>query len=125
MTNPPDEYSVGYGRTPRDTRWKKGQSGNPRKTPKPVESIVDLIDRLLLQKVTLTLNGEVKTVTALEAIVSRLQLKEMAGSARASRILMKYRGFASQHTEKQFRLIFKENENTGVVADATSEGVND
>jgi hypothetical protein len=124
-TPPPDDEKIGYRRPPRGTRWKKGQSGNPRKKPKPEESVVDLIDRLLLQEVKLTLNGEVKTVPALEAIVSRLQLKEMAGSARASKILLKYRAFAGQHAEKQFRLIFKDSENTAAAANATAEAFND
>jgi hypothetical protein len=31
MSQPSDEYSVGYGRPPREARWKKGQSGNPRR----------------------------------------------------------------------------------------------
>jgi Family of unknown function (DUF5681) len=109
MTTPPDDYKVGYGRPPRETQWKSGQSGNPRrKPPQPTENVVDIVDRLLLSQVRLSLNGEVTNVTALEAIVSQLQLKEMAGSARASRILLKYRAFASQHAEKQFQLIFVE-----------------
>jgi hypothetical protein len=127
MTTPPpdDDEKIGYCRPPRGTRWKKGQSGNPRKKPRPEESVVDLIDRLLLQEVRLTLNGEVKTVSALEAIVSQLQLKEMAGSARASKILLKYRAFASQHTDKHFQLIFIDSENTAAATNATAEFVND
>jgi hypothetical protein len=122
MTPPPDGDKVGYGRPPGKTRWKKGQSGNPRgKPPQPAESVVDLVDRLLLSQVKLTLNGEVKDVTALEAIISQLQLKEMAGSVRASKVLLKYRLFATQHAERQFQLIFKGSENTGTVANAASE----
>jgi hypothetical protein len=123
MTTPPDDdQKVGYGRPPRETRWKKGQSGNPRgKPPQPAENVVDLVDRLLLSQVKLTLNGEVKNVTALEAIISQLQLKEMAGSARASKVLLKYRVFATQHAERQFQLIFKGSENTSAVTNATSE----
>jgi hypothetical protein len=109
---PPDDENVGYGRPPRATRWKKGQSGRRPTRLKPVESVVDLVDRLLLKEVTLAINGEAKTVTVLEAIISQLQLKEMGGSARASKILLKYRIFAGQHAERQFRLIFKDNGNT-------------
>src|ERR1700693_3283953 len=106
MTSPPVDDKVGYRRTPQKTRWKKGQSGNPRNKPKAPESIVDMVDRLLLSRVTLTLNGEAQNVTALEAIVSQLQLKEMAGNARASRILLKYRAVASQHAERQFQMLY-------------------
>jgi hypothetical protein len=120
MTSPPEQYKVGYGRPPLKTRWKKGESGNPRRKPKRAESIVDMVDRLLLSQVKLTLNGEVKNVTALEAIVSQLQLKEMSGNPRASRILLRYRAFASQHAEKQFQLIFVESEYMRALSSATS-----
>ena len=124
-TPPPDDYKVGYGRPPLETRWKKGQSGNPPKKPKRAESGVDMIDRLLLSQVKLTLNGEVKKVTALEAIISQLQLMEMSGIARASRILLKYRAFASQHAGKHFQLIFKDSEDIGPVANPNGEAGND
>ena len=29
MTGPSEGDAVGYGRPPKNTRWKKGQSGNP------------------------------------------------------------------------------------------------
>jgi hypothetical protein len=113
MTTPsPDDEKVGYGRPPRATRWKKGQSGGKPNKLKRMESAVDLVDRLLLKEVTLTINGEARTITVLEAIISQLQLKEMAGSARASKILLKYRMFASQHAEPQFQLIFRDSGNT-------------
>jgi Family of unknown function (DUF5681) len=120
MTTPRDDYKVGYGRPPRETRWKKGQSGNPRRKPKRAESIVDMVDRVLLSQVKLTLNGEVRNATAMEAIVSQLQLQEMSGNPRASRILLKYRAFASQHAEKQFQLIFVDSEYTRALSSATS-----
>jgi Family of unknown function (DUF5681) len=121
VTAPPDDNKVGYGQPPPETRWKKGQSGNPRRKPKRTERIIDMVDRLLLSQVKLTLNGEVKNVTALEAIVSQLQLKEMSGSARASRILLKYRAFASLHADKQFQLIFKDSENTSAASNGRLE----
>jgi hypothetical protein len=121
MTNPQDDEKVGYGQPPEKTRWKKGQSGNPRNKPKPPEHIVDMIDRLLLSRVTLTLNGQAQDVTALEAIVSQLQLKEMAGSARASRILLKYRAVANLHAEKKFQLVYVENESTSTVSISAPE----
>src|SRR5262245_4838454 len=30
----PDEYKVGYGKPPKDTQFRKGQSGNPKGRPK-------------------------------------------------------------------------------------------
>ena len=48
MNTQSDEYRVGYGHPPRQTRWKKGQSGNSRlRRPPPAESTLGIIDRLL------------------------------------------------------------------------------
>lgn len=122
MTIPPDDYKVGYGRPPLETRWRKGESGNPRKKPRRQETIVEMLDRLLLSPVNITLNGETKRVPSLEAIISQLQVKEMSGSASASRILLKYRAFASQHAEKEFQLIFVDGQSTPAVSDVISGG---
>lgn len=52
----PDDYRVGYGQTPKETRFKPGQSGNPSGKPKRVEASVgnkleahrrDLLDELV------------------------------------------------------------------------------
>jgi hypothetical protein len=118
VTAPPDDDKVGYGRPPRKSRWKKGQSGNPRRKPQRSESILEMIDRLLLSPVTSTLNGETKRISALEAIISQLQLKEIAGSSRASRILVDYRELATQQAEKQVRLVFVDDESSGGAAEA-------
>ena len=125
MTAPPDNDQVGYGHPPLKFRWKKGQSGNPRKKPRRPESIVEMIDRLLLSAVTFTLNGETKRGTALEAIVSQLQLKEIAGSSRASRILVDYRELANQHAEKQIQLVFVEDESSGEASRVSVEATHD
>jgi hypothetical protein len=120
MTTPPDDYTVGYGRPPLETRWKRGESGNPRKKPRRQENIVEILDRLLLSSVNVTLNGETKRVSALEAIISQLQVKEMSGHASSSRILLRYRAFAGQHAEKVFQLIFVDSQSTPAVSDTIS-----
>ena len=125
MTTPSDDSKVGHRHPPLKTRWSKGQSGNPHKKPKAPEGLIAMIDRLLLSSVKITLNGEVHTVPAMVAIISQLQLKAMAGSTRASKILLRYRVFANQHAQKQFEVIFKETENTGVTANTTPESGND
>jgi hypothetical protein len=78
-----------------------------------------MLDRLLLSPVNITLNGETKRVPSLEAIISQLQVKEMSS---ASRILLKYRAFASQHAEKEFQLIFVDGQSTPAVSDVISGG---
>ena len=45
----PRDFKTNYGRPlpPLETRWKPGQSGNPRGRPKKGESIVDLLQELV------------------------------------------------------------------------------
>jgi hypothetical protein len=124
MSVPPDDYKVGYGRPPLQTRWKKGRSGNHPKKRKPQESVVEMIDSLLLKQVKLSLNGETKRVPALEAIISQLQVREMSGNRRATRILLKYREFAHQHADRRLDVIFVNEEDGRAVSSAATENNN-
>lgn len=119
MSTQPNDGRIGYKRPPRNTRWKKGQSGDPRKR-KPAdtsrESAVATVDRLLLASVAITLNGQATRVTTLEAIMYQLLHKAMSGNASALRVLLKYKQFASQNMEKKFDLSFVESAYTAAVA---------
>jgi Family of unknown function (DUF5681) len=68
----PRPYTVGKGRPPMATRWKPGQSGNPKGRPKGARSIGAVLDNVLRQKVTVTENGKARRIPVLEAMVLRL-----------------------------------------------------
>lgn len=123
MTGPSGGYKVGYGRPPLHTRWKKGagQSGNGRRKHKRQESVVEIIDDLLLKKVKLSLNGETKRVPALAAIISQLQVREMAGNRKATRILLKYREFADQHADRRLEVIIVNDGDSRPVSGSATE----
>jgi hypothetical protein len=58
MSDPPEDDEVGYGRTPKRTRFRKGESGNRnRRYPKRREGRLKMMMRLLLQPVEITQNG--------------------------------------------------------------------
>jgi hypothetical protein len=64
-------YEVGKGRPPKATRWKPGQSGNPRGRPRGAKNIATLIDEALQQKVQIEERGKLRTITARELIARK------------------------------------------------------
>ena len=107
MTDSSDEYRVGYGHPPRETRWKKGQSGDPRRRKtKSAGSLVNVIDRMLLAPVRVTHDGEPREIATLEAIVLQVLQKALSGNARARRVFLRYLEFASQGSRKEVKLRF-------------------
>jgi hypothetical protein len=87
MSSDPDQQQgVGYGRPPEATRFKRGQSGNPRGRPRNRHNDVPY-DTLLGQMVTVREDGRERRVTAAEAFILQLTKKGLEGdraSARAS-----------------------------------------
>lgn len=126
MTDSSDEYRVGYGHPPRETRWKKGQSGDPRRRKRrPREGAAATIERLLLDPVGLTIDGQKKRVSTLEAIVLQLLQKTMAGNIRAARIVQQYRDFAFQNMERKLDLKFVESAYTRAVTMLAKDDANE
>src|SRR5262249_46573615 len=77
---------VGYGRPPRHSRWKKGQSGNPRRIYKRApKSAIALIDAEFAKEITIIENETKRQVTVLEAILLQLWRLEMSGNRYATR----------------------------------------
>ncbi|MBX7500436.1 hypothetical protein K3181_03115 [Qipengyuania sp. YG27] len=76
--------SIGYGRPPSSTRFKKGQSGNPRGRP-PNRHRGIPHDVVLGQMVTIREDGRKRRVTAAEAFLLQLTQKGLAGDSAAAR----------------------------------------
>ena len=51
------EYEVGYKKPPEHSRWKPGQSGNPKGRPKKVKDFEKLLDIELSQTLRITEGG--------------------------------------------------------------------
>ena len=66
-----------------------------------IESDLAIIDRLLLRKIQVTLNGVKQTTTALEAILFQLMQRAQAGDNRARRVFLKYQALAPQRAKAQ------------------------
>ena len=87
-------YDVGYAKPPSRTRFKPGQSGNPRGRPRGAKNFVTAIEGELRARVTVTENGRRKRVTKREVIAKRLVNCAAEGDLRAIPLLLnEARGF--------------------------------
>jgi len=81
-------YDVGYAKPPSRTRFKPGQSGNPRGRPRGAKNFVTAIEGELRARVTVTENGRRKRVTKREVIAKRLVNRAAEGDLRAIPLLL-------------------------------------
>ena len=117
MSAPSKGYKIGYKRPPKETRWKKGQSGNPdRRRPARTVSALEAIDRLLLRPIEVVEKGETRRVTALEVIVLQLWQQELAGNRRALGVRLKYEGIARENAGRGVEVELAETNYTRALA---------
>ena len=83
----PKTAKVGYCNPPEHTRFKKGQSGNPRGRPKGTLNIATVLERTLREKGIITENGKRKTITKLEAAIKQLTNKAASEELKALQLL--------------------------------------
>jgi hypothetical protein len=83
----PKDKRVGYSNPPEHTRFKTGQSGNPRGRPKGTLNMATVLARTLREKVVIDENGKRKTVTKLQAAIAQLVSKATSGDGHAIRYL--------------------------------------
>ena len=88
----PAEYEVGYGKPPKDTRFRKGQSGNPKGRPKGSKNLVTLVDDALDQLIPVREDGRSRKVPARTAIAMRIVHGGLGGNPRAIDQLLKIPG---------------------------------
>ena len=88
-TNPDDTAAGGYGKPPRRTQFKKGQSGNPKGRPKGAPNVATAFEEALNEPVVVNEGGQRKIVGKIVAIVKQLVNKATQGDARATQQVFK------------------------------------
>jgi hypothetical protein len=88
---PPDherDYEVGYGKPPRHSRFKRGQSGNPRGRAPGAKNLKTLLSEALNELVIIAENGGRRKVTKREAIITQIVNRSATADWRAIKILL-------------------------------------
>ena len=84
------DYEVGYGKPPRQTRFAKGQSGNPRGRPPGAKNLTTLLNEALDERVLVTENGGRRKVSKRQAIVTQLVNRAATADFRAIKMLLDF-----------------------------------
>jgi hypothetical protein len=82
------DHAVGYGRPPKATQFKKGQSGNPRGRPKGTRPVGAVLQEILGQKVAVSENGKTRRLPALEVMLRRLANDAMRSEPVALKLML-------------------------------------
>jgi Family of unknown function (DUF5681) len=88
---PSDEggsYAVGYAKPPVASRFRAGQSGNPKGRSKGAKNRTTMFNQALNERVVVTENGKRKSITKQEAIFKQLVNKAAAGDHRAAQLVI-------------------------------------
>ena len=83
-----DDYEVGYGKPPRHTQFKRGQSGNPRGRPSGSKNFATLVTEALNEPVTIAEDGGRRKISKREAIIKQLVNRSAKADWRAITILL-------------------------------------
>lgn len=77
------DYEIGYGRPPKHTQFRKGQSGNPKGRKKGARGLKTDLRAELGQRVEITENGKQVKLTKQQLMVKQLAAKAGKGDIRA------------------------------------------
>ncbi|HPE32329.1 MAG TPA: DUF5681 domain-containing protein [Parvularculaceae bacterium] len=83
------DYDIGYGKPPKRTQFRKGQSGNPRGRKRRTRADASLLSKVLDETITITENGLPRKIKKREAALLSLIAKALRGDMRAMDILLK------------------------------------
>lgn len=81
---------IGYGKPPRHTQFRKGQSGNRKGRPRGAKNITTILGEALSEPVVINEHGRRKRVTKMEVIVRQLANKAVGGDYRPIQLLLSY-----------------------------------
>ena len=83
-------YDVGYGKPPRHTQFKPGQSGYVGGSKKANKSPSHMLDRILEEKVTVSESGKSKRMTKLEVFLRQLVAHAIANDRQSVKLVLDY-----------------------------------
>jgi hypothetical protein len=92
------DYEIGYGKPPKNRRFKAGVSGNPKGRPKARPTpLVEILQNVLDGPIEYRDHGRRKVGTPLELALKMLVDRAVAGNLSAAELTLKVRERAEHH----------------------------
>ncbi len=83
-----NDDDVGFGKPPKHTQFKPGQSGNPAGRPKGTKNLKTDLEEELRELITIREGGNRKIVSKQRAMLKSLTAKAVQGDSRAAAIVI-------------------------------------
>jgi len=87
---PETDYEVGYKKPPKQSQFKKGQSGNPRGRPSGKKNVRTIFNDALNETVPIVENGRRRKIGKGEAMFKQLANRAAQGDLKATQIILRY-----------------------------------
>ena len=82
------DYAVGYRKPPKVTRFKPGQSGNPKGRLKGSPNLASDLSAELGEQITVREGGQARYISKQRALIKSLMAKALQGDVRATTALL-------------------------------------
>lgn len=99
------DYDVGYGKPPKERRFKQGKSGNAKGRPKGSKNTYTLLNDILNQKVTIREGEDSIRITKKIAMLTQLVNKGVKGDVKAISTLLPHMLMADIKEEDREKLL--------------------
>lgn len=83
-----EEYEVGYGRPPKATQFKPGESGNPRGRPKGTKNLKTDLKEELAEMLVVREGDQPRKISKQRALLKSLTAKAIKGDVRAGAVVL-------------------------------------
>jgi hypothetical protein len=78
-----DDHSIGYGKPPIETRFKPGQSGNPKGRPRRSSKLLKRIQDLFSEPVSIRMGNKLHRAPVIEVILRKQMEMALKGDRKA------------------------------------------
>jgi hypothetical protein len=97
------EFEVGYGRPPKKTQFKPGQSGNPKGRPKGAKNEATILRHIFNRQIEMRESGRVRKVSVLEGMLLKFTDDALKGNPKSAAFLLnRYRLSEGNSPEHEF-----------------------